>query len=111
MQRSSAPSRTCLNEINPESSEYPHPPTSEIPERIHLEIPPEELSASGGRAFSVVWGKYSTRKHKRWEGDAILIMEGRSAELKDVQGKNMGKGSGYPKGCSTIEQFRLKHLE
>uniref|UniRef100_A0A3Q2CPW0 RAD54 homolog B n=1 Tax=Cyprinodon variegatus TaxID=28743 RepID=A0A3Q2CPW0_CYPVA len=49
----------------------------------------------GARYFSVVWCKASKKKHKRWEGDAVLVVRGRSVVLKDMEGKDIGKGSGY----------------
>lgn len=49
-------------------------------------------SQDGVRYFSVVWCKASKKKHKRWEGDAVLITRGRSATLKDMEGKDIGKG-------------------
>ncbi|XP_030250104.1 DNA repair and recombination protein RAD54B [Sparus aurata] len=49
----------------------------------------------GARYFSVVWCKASKKKHKRWEGDAVLVTRGRTATLKDMEGKDIGKGSGY----------------
>ncbi|XP_062322320.1 DNA repair and recombination protein RAD54B [Osmerus eperlanus] len=42
-----------------------------------------------------MWCKASKKKHKRWEGDAVLVTRGRSATLKDMEGKDIGKGSGY----------------
>ncbi|KAK6326932.1 hypothetical protein J4Q44_G00025770 [Coregonus suidteri] len=42
-----------------------------------------------------MWCKVSGRKHKRWEGDAVLVTRGRTATLKDMEGKDIGKGSGY----------------
>lgn len=44
------------------------------------------------RYLSVVWCKASKKKHKRWEGDAVLITRGRTATLKDMEGKDIGKG-------------------
>ena len=44
------------------------------------------------RYFSVMWCKASKKKHKRWEGDAVLVTRGRSATLKDMEGKDFGKG-------------------
>ncbi|XP_047455730.1 DNA repair and recombination protein RAD54B [Mugil cephalus] len=52
-------------------------------------------SQDGARYFSVVWCKASKKKHKRWEGDAVLITRGRTVTLKDMEGKDIGKGSGY----------------
>ncbi|XP_029360142.1 DNA repair and recombination protein RAD54B isoform X2 [Echeneis naucrates] len=42
-----------------------------------------------------MWCKASKKKHKRWEGDAVLVTKGRTATLKDMEGKDIGKGSGY----------------
>ncbi|XP_027143114.1 DNA repair and recombination protein RAD54B [Larimichthys crocea] len=52
-------------------------------------------SQDGVRYFSVMWCKASKKKHKRWEGDAVLVTRGRTATLKDMEGKDIGKGSGY----------------
>lgn len=46
------------------------------------------------RYFSVMWCKASKKKHKRWEGDAVLVIRGRTATLKDMEGKDIGKGEG-----------------
>ncbi|XP_055760585.1 DNA repair and recombination protein RAD54B isoform X2 [Salvelinus fontinalis] len=51
--------------------------------------------SDGPRYFSVMWCKASGRKHKRWQGDAVLVTRGRTATLKDMEGKDIGKGSGY----------------
>ncbi|NXL11162.1 RA54B protein, partial [Mesembrinibis cayennensis] len=45
--------------------------------------------------FSVVWCKASKKKHKKWEGDAVLITKGKSVILKDMEGKDIGRGTGY----------------
>uniref|UniRef100_UPI00398EFA71 DNA repair and recombination protein RAD54B isoform X2 n=1 Tax=Pristiophorus japonicus TaxID=55135 RepID=UPI00398EFA71 len=45
--------------------------------------------------YSVLWCKASKKKHKKWEGDAILIVRKTSVVLKDVEGKDIGKGTGY----------------
>ncbi|XP_062044226.1 DNA repair and recombination protein RAD54B isoform X4 [Lepus europaeus] len=55
----------------------------------------EDESESQAKYFSVVWCKASKKKHKKWEGDAILIVKGRSFTLKDLEGKDIGKGIGY----------------
>ncbi|XP_055780893.1 DNA repair and recombination protein RAD54B-like [Salvelinus fontinalis] len=51
--------------------------------------------SDGPRYFSVMWCEASGRKHKRWQGDAVLVTRGRTATLKDMEGKDIGKGSGY----------------
>ncbi|XP_073535772.1 DNA repair and recombination protein RAD54B [Phyllobates terribilis] len=55
----------------------------------------EEEPSCPAKYFSVVWCKASKKKHKKWEGDAVLITRGRSVTLKDMEGKDIGKGSGY----------------
>ncbi|XP_078253309.1 DNA repair and recombination protein RAD54B isoform X2 [Rhinoraja longicauda] len=45
--------------------------------------------------YSVLWCKTSKKKHKKWEGDAILIVRKTSVFLKDTEGKDIGKGTGY----------------
>ncbi|KAK3585162.1 hypothetical protein CHS0354_001785 [Potamilus streckersoni] len=47
------------------------------------------------RYLSVVWCKRSNKKHKKWEGDAVLFTCGRSVTLYDMEGKEIAKGSGY----------------
>lgn len=43
------------------------------------------------RYYSVMWCKASSRKHKRWEGDAVLVATGRSVVLKDMEGRDIGR--------------------
>lgn len=50
--------------------------------------------------FSVVWCKASKKKHKKWEGDAILITKGKSVILKDMEGKDIGRGTVELHTCS-----------
>ncbi|XP_054841779.1 DNA repair and recombination protein RAD54B [Eublepharis macularius] len=45
--------------------------------------------------FSAMWCKISKKKHKKWEGDAVLIVKGKSVVLKDMEGKDIGRGTGY----------------
>nr|XP_045620882.1 DNA repair and recombination protein RAD54B-like isoform X1 [Procambarus clarkii] len=45
--------------------------------------------------YSVVWCKLSRKKHKNWEGDAVLIVKSRTVILKDIEGKEIGRRSGY----------------
>ena len=52
------------------------------------------------RYFNAVWCKQSTRKHKKWEGDALLVIKAneRLAILRDADndGKEIGRGSSLP---------------
>ncbi|GFY72511.1 DNA repair and recombination protein RAD54B [Trichonephila inaurata madagascariensis] len=45
--------------------------------------------------YNVLWCKRSSKKHKVWEGDGILIIKNRSALLKDSNGKVIDRGIGY----------------
>jgi len=45
--------------------------------------------------YNVMWCKLSKKKHKNWEGDAILVTTGRSVSLLDLDGKEIGRGTGY----------------
>ncbi|XP_036119857.1 DNA repair and recombination protein RAD54B isoform X1 [Molossus molossus] len=72
--------------------------------------PPKDITVSKGQEvepdsmvkyFSVVWCKASKKKHKKWEGDAVLIVKGNALILKDLGGKDIGRGTGY----------KLKELE
>ncbi|XP_062508936.1 DNA repair and recombination protein RAD54B-like isoform X3 [Corticium candelabrum] len=47
------------------------------------------------RYYSVVWCKNSNKKHKKWEGDAVLIVESRTATLKDTEGKELSRSTGF----------------
>ncbi|XP_041962952.1 DNA repair and recombination protein RAD54B isoform X1 [Alosa sapidissima] len=79
---------------------------SEEEENTHTHMKDEEHQAPQSRPISiqtcpterylsVMWCKASNRKHKRWEGDAVLVAKGRSVVLKDMEGKDIGRGSGY----------------
>ncbi|KAI4883629.1 hypothetical protein NFI96_012926 [Prochilodus magdalenae] len=71
-------------------------PTKRIMEMIpHLFHAADKEHNTLHRYFSVMWCKASSRKHKRWEGDAILVAKGRSVILKDMEGRDIGRGSGY----------------
>lgn len=51
------------------------------------------VNDSSKRVFNVVWAKQSTRKHKVWEGDGVLEVEGKTVVLKDIGGKLLGQSS------------------
>lgn len=72
---------------------------------------PEENSESLVKYFSVVWCKASKKKHKKWEGDAVLIIKGKSFTLKDLEGRDIGKGIGYKfKELEKIEEGQTMML-
>ena len=47
------------------------------------------------RYLTCVFTKKSNRKHKKWEGDALLKVGTRSVILIDMEGKEIGRSSGY----------------
>ncbi|XP_062589715.1 DNA repair and recombination protein RAD54B-like [Saccostrea cucullata] len=56
------------------------------------------------RYFAVMWCKLSKKKHKKWEGDAVLVTQGRSVTLYDIEGKVIGKATGYK--CAELEALK-----
>ncbi|XP_015711418.1 DNA repair and recombination protein RAD54B isoform X1 [Coturnix japonica] len=66
-------------------------PTSGMAKEAAAQEEPDCLT----KYFSVMWCKASKKKHKKWEGDAILITKGKSIILKDMEGKDIGRGTGY----------------
>ncbi|KAI7815781.1 SNF2 family N-terminal domain-containing protein [Gamsiella multidivaricata] len=42
--------------------------------------------------FNVLWRKKTYKKHKTWDGDGILVFNGSSGLLKDMEGKDIAKG-------------------
>nr|XP_008539534.1 PREDICTED: DNA repair and recombination protein RAD54B isoform X1 [Equus przewalskii]XP_008539535.1 PREDICTED: DNA repair and recombination protein RAD54B isoform X1 [Equus przewalskii] len=73
----------------------PHHTVHSAPKEITVSKGQEEEPASLVKYFSVVWCKASKKKHKKWEGDAVLIVKGKSFTLKNLEGKDIGRGIGY----------------
>ncbi|KAM6283228.1 DNA repair and recombination protein RAD54B isoform 2-T2 [Porphyrio hochstetteri] len=73
------------------SSDVLYLPTSGTAKKEAAQEEPDCLA----KYFSVVWCKASKKKHKKWEGDAVLITKGKSVILKDMEGKDIGRGTGY----------------
>ncbi|VDM39693.1 unnamed protein product [Toxocara canis] len=59
------------------------------------------------RRYSVVYGRVSTRKHKRWEGDGILVCQDRFALLQTEKRVSVQDG----KDVARVNAFSRKHLE
>ncbi|XP_034154104.2 DNA repair and recombination protein RAD54B isoform X2 [Pangasianodon hypophthalmus] len=72
-----------------ESGQLPDSPSPQQPDlpSTHTTTKPT------ARYYSVMWCKASSRKHKRWEGDAVLVATGRSVVLKDMEGRDIGRGA------------------
>ncbi|XP_066532072.1 DNA repair and recombination protein RAD54B [Hoplias malabaricus] len=73
------------------SEQHPESPASVHPDQLNVHT----STTPAARYYNVMWCKASSRKHKRWEGDAVLVARGRSVVLKDMEGRDIGRGSGY----------------
>ena len=58
-------------------------------------LPKQERSESGVDSqevfYTVLWRKFTQKKHKTWDGDGILCIKDGYAHLKDIGGRDMGK--------------------
>ena len=58
-------------------------------------LPKQERSESGVDGlevfYTVLWRKFTQKKHKTWDGDGILCIKDGYAHLKDISGRDMGK--------------------
>lgn len=72
-----------------------HHTANSAPKEVEVSKGQEAEPNSLVKYFSVVWRKASKKKHKKWEGDAVLIVKGKSFILKDLEGKDIGRGTGY----------------
>ncbi|NWJ00994.1 RA54B protein, partial [Crypturellus undulatus] len=87
----SKPWRLEMKTLNPPKADALSLPASGMAGEAAAQEEPDCLT----KYFSVVWCKASNKKHKKWEGDAVLITKGKSVILKDMEGKDIGKGTGY----------------
>ncbi|XP_064240447.1 DNA repair and recombination protein RAD54B isoform X5 [Aotus nancymaae] len=92
--RDNCSGKYCLEAPTMAALDPPHTVHS-APKEIPVSKDQEEKSDSLVKYFNVVWCKPSKKKHKKWEGDAVLIVRGRSFTLKDLEGKDIGRGVGY----------------
>ncbi|KAI9849167.1 MAG: helicase [Sclerophora amabilis] len=51
------------------------------------------IVADDGRIkyYTVLWRRFTVKKHKTWDGDGVLSVTGGYANLQDVSGKDLGK--------------------
>jgi len=61
-------------------------------EKLKNEEDNEEEKSERKLYFNVVWRKKTNKKNKTWEGDGILIVNGKTLLLKDEDGKDIAKG-------------------
>ena len=50
-----------------------------------------ELTNSSEGYYMVLWRKHTAKKHKTWEGDGVLAVQGGYASLQDISGRDMGR--------------------
>uniref|UniRef100_A0A8B9GZU7 Fibrinogen silencer binding protein n=1 Tax=Astyanax mexicanus TaxID=7994 RepID=A0A8B9GZU7_ASTMX len=84
-----------LSAVTPTESKENAPELQSVPLESEQHLDVSCLICVSAQYYSVVWCKASSRKHKRWEGDAVLVARGRSVVLKDMEGRDIGRGSGY----------------
>lgn len=75
--------------------DFPEPEESVNKDRRSPPLNTHASCTTTAHYYSVIWCKASSRKHKRWEGDAVLVARGRTVVLKDMEGRDIGRGSGY----------------
>ncbi|KAF4528712.1 hypothetical protein B566_EDAN014280 [Ephemera danica] len=68
--------------------------SKKIPSADHqIQTPNVASDTSEKIIFEAVYRKMTSKKHKTWEGDGTVQVEGRCAILKDDTGKEMGRNS------------------
>ncbi|KAG4430634.1 hypothetical protein IFR05_013883 [Cadophora sp. M221] len=79
--------------IAPVSSGVLAPRKPLIPVKNQIQSKPADNSSSdcAESYYQVLWRKYTTKKHKTWDGDGVLSVYGGYAYLQDVSGREMGR--------------------
>ncbi|CZT49781.1 probable RDH54 Protein required for mitotic diploid-specific recombination and repair and meiosis [Rhynchosporium secalis] len=79
--------------IAPASSGVLAPRKPLIPVKNPVQAKPVDGSSSEcpENYYMVLWRKYTTKKHKTWDGDGVLSVYGGYAHLQDVSGREMGR--------------------
>jgi DNA repair and recombination protein RAD54B len=77
--KSFIPYRAPLKNIANRSSSQDQPTT----------LPQEKFTQDA--YYLCLWRKYTTKKHKTWDGDGVLSVVGGYARLQDVDGRELGK--------------------
>ncbi|KAI9892739.1 MAG: helicase [Vezdaea aestivalis] len=73
-----------------------HPVKAAIPRKPLLKVLNPPASSGDARVatdesyHSVLWRKFTLKKHKNWDGDGVLSVRGGYAKLQDVSGKDLG---------------------
>ena len=51
-----------------------------------------QSNKTGETHYIVLWRKFTAKKNKTWDGDGVLSIRDCAATLKDISGKDMGRG-------------------
>ncbi|XP_048067584.1 DNA repair and recombination protein RAD54B isoform X2 [Megalobrama amblycephala] len=92
---SAVPQGECKENSLSSSPDFPEAEQSADKDSCSIQPNTHANCTTAARYYSVMWCKASSRKHKRWEGDAVLVARGRTVVLKDMEGRDIGRGSGY----------------
>lgn len=76
-------------------------PTARVPPGFAAKERAEEDTLEA-KYFQVVWCNWSNKKHIKWEGDAFLMVRGKTAMLKDPEGKDFGRSSSLKISSTTV---------
>lgn len=87
MRRSLAPSIKNNKPINVQHHKNIVPSSSV---KINVKNETKANANTNDILFNVLWGKKTTKKHKTWEGDGIVIVSGGMITLKDLSGRTLG---------------------
>jgi DNA repair and recombination protein RAD54B len=75
----------------PQSTSLLRKPLSTLRNPLGPEQPRTELTSCNEGYYIVLWRKYTTKKHKTWDGDGVLAVRGGYACLQDISGRDMGR--------------------
>ncbi|EMC92195.1 hypothetical protein BAUCODRAFT_569497 [Baudoinia panamericana UAMH 10762] len=71
------------------------PPAQRRPLNVVPNLPASSQSNSSDIGlegyFTVLWRKFTTKKHKTWDGDGVLSVSGGYATLQDISGRELGR--------------------
>ncbi|KAK0124492.1 helicase [Cadophora gregata] len=69
----------------------PRKPLIPVKNPEYLKSASEATSDPPESYYQVLWRKYTTKKHKTWDGDGVLSVYGGYARLQDISGREMGR--------------------
>ncbi|KAI9217264.1 SNF2 family N-terminal domain-containing protein [Blastocladiella britannica] len=73
--------------------------------------PATSASTTSAQHFSALWRKRTNKKHKAWDGDGVLIVDGRSCRLKDQSGRDIARGRLATEMATTGQEIVMGSFE